>query len=271
MYADDTNLFISGPDQKRLIKQGNQDLKSVFSWLCTNRLSLNADKTKFMMFQTGRKPAANNPVSDLIINKQSIEKVNEIRFLGLTLDENLSWKSHMSSIIKKLRMILGATRKIRPNLNMNALLFLYHCMIESQVRYCITVWKHGNLKLQNQIQRLCKKFISMACGKWCDDDKRPMHNILSVNDLFQLEVSSIMYSYHNNSLPCCFTDMFSTFSSIHSINTRNKYNFQLPPCRKSIASQSIRITGPNVWNKLPNSIKAINKKSMFTRKIKKCL
>ena len=94
-FADDSNLFVNGTDLKVMESQLNDDLCSVSTWLKVNKLSLNIDKTQFVIFS--RKKYKNYNV-DLKIEGQSIDKVQHTKFLGIIIDYNLNWKNHVNYI-----------------------------------------------------------------------------------------------------------------------------------------------------------------------------
>ena len=98
MYADDTTLsstlnqFIDSTHQNKSVEfLINYELCKVMEWLNINRLSLNKEKSKYMIFQT----------LTLKIDNINIEQVDEFNFLGLTLDTNLTWKKHVNKIANK--------------------------------------------------------------------------------------------------------------------------------------------------------------------------
>ena len=94
-FADDSNLFVNGTDLKVMESQLNDDLCSVSTWLKVNKLSLNIDKTQFMIFS--RKKYKNYNV-DLKIEGQSIDQVHHTKFLGIIINDNLNWKNHVNYI-----------------------------------------------------------------------------------------------------------------------------------------------------------------------------
>ena len=91
-FADDTNLLLSSNSIKDLRKKMNSDLKLIFEWLCANRLSLNTDKTEFLIF---RPPKSNIQRVTLSLNQKTIFESNKIKYLGLILDNKLNWKYHI--------------------------------------------------------------------------------------------------------------------------------------------------------------------------------
>ena len=100
--VDDTNLFVfvSHRNPNILVNTLNSELENLSVWLKANKLSLNLNKTKFMFFKSRKKLQELN--LQVYINDQQIEQVNETLFLGVVLDENLTWKAHISHIANKI-------------------------------------------------------------------------------------------------------------------------------------------------------------------------
>ena len=253
----------SGNNAKSIFENGNQELDNVDNWLIANKLSLNASKTKCVYFRTVNSqppPCALN----LVIRNKPIKRVSSMRVLGTVINENLSWKDHMLSLKNKLRATLGAVIRVKPFLNKNALLVIYHSL--SHIRCCITNWFHGNLAIVSQLQNICNKFIRLSFGLASEDDILPFmrrHNLLTIKGIFKHEVAVIMYKYHQGALPSAFDDMFR--SKISSIKTRS--NGQLVPafCRSTVSQQSIRYVGPKVWSEIPIAIRKSRTISAFKK------
>ena len=134
----------------------------------------------------------------------------------------------MLSLKNKLRATLSAVNRVKPFLNKNALLVIYHSLMLSHIRYYITNWFHGNLAIVSQLQNICNKFIRLSFGLASEDDILPLmrrHNLLTIKDIFKRDIAVIMYKYHQDALPSAFDDMFR--SKISSIKTRS--NSQLVP------------------------------------------
>ena len=121
--------------------------------MCTNKLFLNYAKTKYVLFQTAnsKPPPLQLPLQ---VNKKKIEKVREINFLEVTFNENLSWKTHMQKILRKIRSSCCAIKKIRHYLNNKHLHIIYYSIIQSHINYCTTTWLHGNKVIANKIQKI---------------------------------------------------------------------------------------------------------------------
>ena len=102
MHADDTNISFQSSNLIDLEDNMNNELSSLNSWLMANRLSLNIAKTEFMMIGS-RQRLINHDVSNLniCVNNTQIKRVQHTKSLGITIDENLTWKNHVDVICKK--------------------------------------------------------------------------------------------------------------------------------------------------------------------------
>ena len=81
MYADDTCFLINGTDMNTLIKQQNFELESLCIWFKSNKLSLNTQKTFYMVFHRARLKTIDKTI-DIIMDNQILTKVNSIKYLG---------------------------------------------------------------------------------------------------------------------------------------------------------------------------------------------
>ena len=104
-----------------------QDIALIYDWLIANKIALNADKTKFILFRSKRKSQPDNFELN-IPGGGKIKPSTHIKYLGVILDENLSWKYHVQSLSQKLRRANGALCKIRHYVPRDVLLNVYHTL-----------------------------------------------------------------------------------------------------------------------------------------------
>ena len=142
LYADDTTLIISGDKYEDLFRFVNEDLVTLSQWLSLNKLTLNLKKTKYIAYSLTNRTAQLPHELNVILNGVVIERVSEFKFLGIYVDEHLSWKTHMTKLLSKLYRNLCVARKISCFLNRKTLMQMFHSMIMSHIRYGITVGHH---------------------------------------------------------------------------------------------------------------------------------
>ena len=126
MFADDTNLFYTHSNIQKLFSTMNEELASINQWFTSNKLSLNAEKTKYSFFY---KPSKKDDIPlmlpKLTISNHAIER-QEFKFFGVLLGENPNWKEHIKYTENKVAKSVGLLHKVRFFLEKNALLALYY-------------------------------------------------------------------------------------------------------------------------------------------------
>ena len=136
----------------------NEELASINQWFTSNKLSLNANKTKCSFF---RKPSKKDDIplmlQNLTISNHVIERQEFIKFLGVLLDENLNWKEHIKYTENKIAKNVGLLYKARPFLERNALLAFYYLYIQTYINLHVNIawgstWR-ANLKKINSQQK----------------------------------------------------------------------------------------------------------------------
>ena len=140
----------------------NSELKNIILWIHANKLSLNLQKTNYMLFSNSIKIVP----GDVLFNNVRIERVTSTKFLGLYNDEKLNWKIHVDNLCKLLSKNVGVIYKLRSVFPQEVLFILYSTLILSYLNYGVLAW--GN-SLKTQIGKL---FIVQ---------KRAIRNIYNVN------------------------------------------------------------------------------------------
>ena len=140
------NEFTSSGSQRIVLgKWFNEWFKE---WFLANKLSLNVGKTKFSLFhKSGKKYSIPSHLPTLKINNHDIERINTMKFLGVLLDDNLSWKEHIKYLENKIAKNIGLMYRAKPFLDKESLLALYYSYIHSYLNYANLAW--GSTYLTN--------------------------------------------------------------------------------------------------------------------------
>ena len=142
LFADDTQLLHINKSLKSLTKKVNMDLKLLHCWLCANKISLNSNKTEFILFRHKRKPL--NFDVKLKLNGDRLYPMKSIKFLGVLIDENLNWCKHSETVATKLRRANGALSKLRHYVPSSIILSIYYAIFHSHMSYASQVWVKEN-------------------------------------------------------------------------------------------------------------------------------
>ena len=272
LFADDTNLFISHNDPVYLINTLNRELNKLSTWFAANRLSLNLAKTNFMVFKPWQKKQSFE--FQVFINEQPILRVSETMFLGVLLDDNLTWKSHISLTANKLSKSIGIIHKSRFFLSTHSLRTLYNSMILPYLCYC-NLASAGTYKSNLQrIVTLQKRALRIVSNSTYIAHTGPIFKelkLLKFHDIHSFQLGTFMFSFENSTLPFKFNNFFLLNSQIHNYNTRNAQSFRLPLCRTNTRKFSIYFQGPNFYNSLNSDITSSPSSASFKRKLKEFL
>jgi hypothetical protein len=131
LFADDTTIFHSNSCLKTLNTIIQTELNKVEEWLNVNKFSLNIRKTKFILI-TNKKPKLDMKIN---INNEEIEQVKCTTFLGIIIDECLTWKDHINKIAQLITKASGMIAKIRHCMSRNALKLIYYALVYPYLIY----------------------------------------------------------------------------------------------------------------------------------------
>ena len=221
LFADDTNVFYSGVDIQTICECISRELDKLHVWLSVNKLSLNVDKTNFILFGN-RKNIDNVCIS---MNNSIITRVRATTFLGVIIDEKFTWKDHISFVRSKLSKTVGILYRIRHLLNRSALFILYCSLFLPYLTYCAEIW--GNTYKSNTqcIFLLQKKIVRIVYGANFRDHTDVIFQdlkFLKFYDLVKLKICEVMYRVFNKTLPVNLNNIFTVFEPNCLFNMRKK-------------------------------------------------
>ena len=195
-------------------------------------------------------------------------------FLGVILDENLSWKSHFSHIANKISKSIGVIYKASFCLPLESLRILYYSMIYPYLQYCVIVWGLTYPTNIRRIELLQKRVIRILNKSAFDAHTSPIFkklDLLKLNDICMLQLGQFMFHHKSSLLPERFDNMFFKNDQIHTFNTRNSSKYHVPSCRTNIRQFSVRFQGPKFFNSLPHDLVDIVSSTLFKKNLKQYL
>ena len=137
MYADDTNLILKGKKFNELVAILNSELLTLREYFKANKLKLNADKTKLVCFR--KRNSSFNSDLRVTLDGTKLQWEKSATFLGITLDENLSWETHCNRVANKMAQGAGVLNRVKNLLPTTSLCTLYNSFIFSHYSYGLEV------------------------------------------------------------------------------------------------------------------------------------
>ena len=153
-YADDTTIYVCDRDHENIINRLENETLILSEWFQNNYMRLNGEKCHLMIF--GEK--SNN--LSIKIGNTTIKESTEEKLLGVTLDKQFSFKTHVQSLCKKASQKLHAISRISCLLDTEKLKQVMRAFILSQFSYCPLVWMFCNRHLNNKINHIHKKALT---------------------------------------------------------------------------------------------------------------
>ena len=278
-FADDTTVYTSGSNLNQVFHAVNNDIMHIQQWLVSNKLYLNVDKTKYMLFSPNHKLTKPNNLN-ITINNSPITYVSSkdknvpeyIQFLGITLDDKLSWNKHISMLCSKLSKSLYTLNKVKNILPKTSLRTLYFTLIHSQINYGILAWGNSpSITRISKLQKRALRIISRANFRSHTDPLFISNNILKVSDMYRLQCNLFAFDYHTHRLPISF-DNFYQHPPRHSMNTRQIKSLYTNKPRTSFSKNLPYQNIASIWNSADKNIKLITSRNNLKRHFKsKCL
>ena len=265
LFADDTNIFCSGDDLAVLLKDLTEEMIKLKNWFNYNKLSLNLTKTKIMLFGNGKRDVQ----IKIEIDKVEIERVYEIKFLGVMIDDAISWKPHIKHVLNKLSKSIAVINKAKLALDQKPLHTLYCALVLPYLMYCVEVWGNNYKTSLGPITILQKRAIRVIHKVGYLDNTHPLFlqsKIMKFTDIVKLQTAQVLYKAKNKKLPCNIQKLFNVRQLCY--NLRGKLNFDRFKIRTTRKSFCISICGVKQWNSLNVELKQCLSMMQFKRRYK---
>lgn len=267
IYADDTTLFYETNDLPNAIETLNIELSNISLWLYANQLTLNVSKTHHMIFH---KPRANLP-SDyppLTICNSVVNRVMEVRCLGVILDPCLKFNLHIHSIVKKISKFIPIIFKIRDLLDRKCLRLIYYALVYPNIIYCASAWAGTFKNVLNPVHIVQKGIIRAIHGV---ARRTPSQRLFHELEIFQLpdvlRYVTATYVYRSLSNP----DLHEFQMRNYFVNTRESGQglLYLPNWVLDCCRFGVQYRGSDIYNKIPLDIRVTERYSVFKARLKR--
>ena len=219
-FADDTTIYKGHRSMRYLKWCVETDLKNVSDWFRSNKLTLNASKSVYMIF-------SRHDQKDLSIKLGDIElpRVSSTKFLGMWVDENLNWNEHLSKLKTKLKRNLTLLKQGKNFLDPTTKKMLYYAQIYSHIGYGLSLWGNmiSNTKLQC-IQKIQNKAVKLINPYIQNVNKLYLEfGILTTKESIFAENCKITYRLEHDILPGKLPQLFKTDNKGNSLIKNHKY------------------------------------------------
>ena len=269
LYADDAVLMCKDKNPTLLQNKMNKELNSIENWIQANKLTVNYKKTNFLIF-TKRK--INKFLFNIKMGQNTINQQGSVKYLGVIIDDKLSWTKHIDYLNKKLCKGTWALSKLKNYVDVHTLKIIYYSLIYSHLKYCITSWGRAAKTIIQPIISTQKRVIRIITGSNYQAHTNPLFNkleILKLPDIYKLQIGITMHNQKNFEK---ITQPLKNLKFLHEHNTRirSKTNYFIPSIQTNLGRSTIRFAGPQIWQTVPSKFKNYSK-TQFKSAYKKYL
>ena len=264
-FADDTSLNVFDMSLEKLFFKLEYDTLSVIIWFENNFMKLNEDKCHFLI-------AANtNEHLWVKVGNELIWESSEEKLLGVTIDKNLNFNSHLSLLCKKVSQKVTALARVVKLISFDKKRILLKTFIESQFSYCPLIWMFCSRKMDRKINHIHERALRLIYNDYTTSFSGLLIKDKSVTIHHRniQYVATEMYKVINDLSPPLINDLFEK-GEIMGPTTRLGSVFVRPKINTVYKGEnSLRNFGPIVWNNmLPDKLKAHSSLIKFKKAIK---
>ena len=252
LFADDTTIYMCHDNLNYINFCIEQDLLIIADWFKANSLTLNLIKSVAMMFKHKNSVGK---ITGLQIEQVTLPLVRETKFLGIWLDDKLSWNCHLSKLSAKIKRNIYLMRNHRNILDCHTLKMIYLAQIQSHINYGLVLWggmaSSENLNKIRMTLNKCMKILkpNIEIDKIYDELK-----LLKLDQLIELEYNKLAYKISKCLLPKKMLEIINCDQNNQSLQKQHNYNTR----KKAMPNM------PRSWTKyylssfLCNGIRALN-------------
>jgi hypothetical protein len=252
-YADDTAVIFQGTCWEDVYKTAEKGMGSITNWLSKNLLTLNLCKTKYIAFHktiTSQPPQSNilklhlcdqTQLKSFACNCSPISRIDHIKYLGVTIDQNLSYKTHIANLSKRLRKSIYIMKSIRNSAPRNIVILVYKALCQSLLMYCIKVWGGSAKTILMELERAQRAVLRVMLRKPFRHRTNQVYQECKVLRVRQLFIQRAVTDIHRKTLKCKDYD---------KLVKQRVYKVPLPNINTAFAKRHPRFLLPYIYNKV---------------------
>ena len=180
LFADDTNAFVEHENLEQLYENSKIIIEYLYKWFNANKLTVNSSKSSFTIFTTNHIRNTNHFPDNITINNERILISSSTKYLGVTIDQELSWKEHIQELCNKLKGMFSVFYNIRKYLTLDHIKTIYYALIYSRIKYGLVVYGTASNGILEKIQVLQNQLLKVLTGKPYLYGTNKLHNDLKL-------------------------------------------------------------------------------------------
>ena len=273
LYADDSQLYVSfaSGDSAAALNGLQSCLASVQSWMSTNKLKLNPDKTEFLLIGNERQRSKYLSMFPIELLGVKTNPAKSARNLGVIFDKNFTFRSHISAVCSSCFYHMRDLRRIRRHLDLDSAKLLATALVSSRLDYCNSLlYGIADIDLtrlqrvQNQLARLVTKSPPFTRSLPL---LRSLH-WLPVRFRILFKINLLTYKTLREKQPVYLHSMLAASLPSRSLRSNNDNSLSVPRVKTNTGARAFHSCAPSLWNNLPLSVRSAISVATFKKHLK---
>ena len=226
MFADDTNIFVTGESEGEAYEIADIVLGKVYNYMYNNKLHININKSCYMHFspQTSKmtcarvQPFMKNNNLNLYLGGKLLKKVDKVKFLGVIIDEELNWEAHVGYLEAKLNSSIVMIKRIKQFIPKSEYIKIYNALFLSHLTYCISCWGGIPKYKLMKIFAIQKRCIRLLFGKEFSYDHTEYYQTCARVRTYAVNMAPKMYALEHTK---------PLFNEYELLNLENLYTYHI--------------------------------------------
>ena len=273
-YADDTQLYFASTANELSINLTRFDncLFALHSWFCHNGLALNSDKSESIIFGTRQRLRTFPVPPDVTIAGSVVPLTSHIKTLGVTLDNNLTFTNHVSSVSKSAFYHIRALRHIRGALTTDMAKAVATSLIQTRLDYANSIL-YGTSEVNiGRLQRIQNSAARIVLNQ--HNRSTPSSQLLSqlhwlpVSYRIKFKLATITYKTLSVGQPSYLLTSLNPYHPTRSLRSSDQQLLNKPNITTEFGRRAFSYAAPDIWNDLPLNIRLSPSADSFKRHLK---
>ena len=283
LFADDTNIFVAGKTEEEVYQYANKVLANINDYMLSNLLHINLSKSVYMLFRPGRysscaRARPYGSEKSIMLADIELTKVDEVRFLGVTIDKDLSWEPHLTRLKAKLTSSIAVIKRIMKYIPESEYKKLYDSLFKSHLSYCISSWGGVTPYKLSKLFSVQKRCVRLLFGSKPSFDHAEYYETCARTRTYSEHVATKNYalentkpifnkekimSIHNLYTQHTFIELFKilkecqpiSLASLFTMSTRStSYNICIPHFNLELSKNNFLCRASSTWNSLIDKV-----------------
>ncbi len=271
IYADDTALLSFGSSVTEIELNLQSDINILHRWFDANKLSLNRSKSKAMLFCSNRHRDKDTQLN-VTIDGEVLETVTSFKYLGMELDNHLSFSNHVDRVCGKVSQRTGLLWRVRPFISQNLAKQLYTSLIEPHFIYLDYIYDGCSKGASNKLQICQNNALRAVMRTDSRHSTQALHTDTNTEwlDIMRKKSTCLqVFKSLNNHNPDKINNMFAYTCQTRHLRSHDSQTLARPRTRTVKADSNIRVRGAVYWSDLDTTVQKSTSVANFKNRIKK--